>query len=156
VHKATSTYTRALEESFVLLRERDSRTKIEDSFFITALSNVPKGVGRIFVGLFPERRTAEIMCIAYRRGLNGVNHLWILLGEYYEGWWLVQTSQCSSEELQSALESTLIITHLQTWITITPPFPPWEFWRSYSSMVRDAGLEYGVPFVSKRMTNGTP
>ena len=127
MHKATSTYTRALEESFVLLRERDSRTQIEDSFFITALSNVPKGVGRIFVGLFPERRAAEIMCIAYRRGLNGVNHLWILLGEYYEGWWLVQTSQCSSEELQSALESTLIITHLQTWITITPPFPLWEF-----------------------------
>jgi len=39
-----------------------------------------KGVGRIFAGLFPERRAAEIMCIAYRRGLNGVNHLWILLG----------------------------------------------------------------------------
>ena len=51
----------------VLLRERDSRTKIEDSFFITALSDVPKGVRRIFVGLFPERRAAEIMCIAYRR-----------------------------------------------------------------------------------------
>jgi len=124
--KQLSTYTLALKEIFVLLRERDSRTKIEDSFFITALSNVPKGVGRIFVGLFPERRAAEIMCIAYRRRLNGVNQLWILLGEYYEGWWLVQTSQCSSEELQSALESTLIITHFQTWITITRSYILWR------------------------------
>ena len=81
--KQLSTYTLALEEIFVLLREKDSRTKIEDSFFITALSDVPKGVGRIFVGLFPERRAAEIMCMAYRRRLNRVNHLWILLGEYY-------------------------------------------------------------------------
>jgi len=42
MHIATSAYTLALEEIFVLLRERDSRTQTEDSFFITALSDVPK------------------------------------------------------------------------------------------------------------------
>ena len=156
VHEATSTYTLALEEISVLLREKDSRINIEDSFFIDGLSDVPKGVGRIFVGLFPESRAADIMCTAYRRGLTGVEHLWILLGEFYDGWWQMQRAQCSSDELQSALESTLIVTHSLRHLdhndTTVSGLTPWEFWRSYSSMVQDTlGLEFQPENFSSRV-----
>jgi gamma-aminobutyric acid type B receptor len=77
---------------------------------------------RIFVVFAPENMAPAIMCAADRLGLTGPQYQWILLGDYAEDWWkqptvlsplLRQKVFCLEQDMQRAIESTLILTQDQ-------------------------------------------
>ena len=74
---------------------------------------------RIFIVFAPENMAPAIMCAADRIGLTGPRYQWILLGDYAEDWWkqptvlsplLRQKVFCLEQDMQRAIESTLILT----------------------------------------------
>ena len=74
---------------------------------------------RIFIVFAPENMAPAIMCAADRIGLTGPQYQWILLGDYAEDWWkqptvlsplLRQKVFCLEQDMQRAIESTLILT----------------------------------------------
>ena len=67
---------------------------------------------RIFVALVEEKYKADTLCAAFKSGLTGSGFVWILLGDYVEGWRRsLHVLNCTEEEMLLAVESTLILTN---------------------------------------------
>ena len=67
---------------------------------------------RIFIALINEKNAADLLCAAFQSGRTGSEYLWILLGEYTEGWWRsLRTLNCTDEQMLSAIESTFMLTN---------------------------------------------
>ena len=67
---------------------------------------------RIFVALVEEKYKADTLCAAFKSGLTGSGFVWILLGDYVEGWRRsLHVLNCTEKEMLLAVESTLILTN---------------------------------------------
>ncbi len=67
---------------------------------------------RIFLAMVDETMGADTLCAAYHSGLTGRDFVWILLGDYFDGWWLhLQKMQCTEEQMLEAIESMIILSN---------------------------------------------
>ena len=67
---------------------------------------------RIFIAMVEEKFAADMLCAAFKNGLTGSEFVWILLGDYVEGWWRsLRVLDCTEQEMLMSVESTLILTN---------------------------------------------
>lgn len=84
---------------------------VETQSFVTDVSEslqklVEKDV-RIILGNFNEHYARKVFCEAYKLEMYGRSYQWIIMGTYSTTWWNV-TTDCPSEDLTKALESTIM------------------------------------------------
>ena len=73
--------------------------------------SLPESV-HIFIAMVEEKNAADTLCAAFKSGLTGQEFVWILLGDYVEGWWRsLHVMECTEVEMLSAIESTIILTN---------------------------------------------
>ena len=103
---------------------------------------------RIFIAFVDEAEAADMMCAAFKDGLTGSKFVWILLGEFLEGWWRsLHVLDCTEEEMLSAVESTLILTNSvqisrSTFNSIRQQNQS-EFWREFRDHLQaNTGLDF--------------
>lgn len=72
---------------------------------------------KIIVAFMRDVEVPNVLCNASRAGLMTSDHVWILPSHFDPDLWQKYPSNCSQEELKSALESTLFIAP-----TKYPPF----------------------------------
>ena len=103
---------------------------------------------RIFVVLAEEKNAADTLCAAFKSGLTGSEFVWILFGDYVEGWWRsLNVLDCTEEEMLNAIESTLILTNSvqishNAFNSIRRQNQS-EFWKEFrTSLKTNTGLEF--------------
>ncbi|EFA04929.1 gamma-aminobutyric acid type B receptor subunit 2 [Tribolium castaneum] len=76
----------------------------------TALSKLKEKDTRIILGNFNERWARMIFCEAYKLEMYGRKYQWIIMGTYGHYWWRKNDSDsnCTLEEIETALEQTLL------------------------------------------------
>ncbi|CAG9861204.1 unnamed protein product [Phyllotreta striolata] len=76
----------------------------------SALTKLKEKDTRIILGNFNEKWAREIFCEAYKLKMYGKKYQWIIMGTYTFDWWhkLDPEFNCTQEELQSALEQTIL------------------------------------------------
>lgn len=62
---------------------------------------------RIILGNFNEHWARHVFCEAHRLNMFGRSYQWLIMGTYSENWWNV-TSNCEPDEIEAALESTIM------------------------------------------------
>ena len=62
---------------------------------------------RIILGNFNEHFARKIFCEAFRLEMYGRSYQWIIMGSYSTEWWNI-TTDCSTANLTTALESTIM------------------------------------------------
>ncbi|XP_055677192.1 gamma-aminobutyric acid type B receptor subunit 2 isoform X2 [Lutzomyia longipalpis] len=62
---------------------------------------------RIILGNFNETWARRVFCEAYRLEMYGRSYQWLIMGTYNAEWWNT-SADCNQEELQTALESTIM------------------------------------------------
>ncbi len=146
---------------YVLLKEalanflgvRNSNFKIATilSQFDLEGSNLQNTV-RIFIGMVEESMAADTLCAAYRARLTGRDFVWIILGDYFDGWWRnLQNFECTEEQMLEAIESTLILSNIrrisyETFTTIRGQNKS-AFWEDFSGHLKQST---GLDFVETR------
>lgn len=84
---------------------------VETQSFVNDVSEPLKKLAekdvRIILGNFNEHWARKVFCEAFRLEMYGRSYQWIIMGTYSTEWWNV-TSECSQEELVTALESTIL------------------------------------------------
>lgn len=143
-----------LNEALVnFLRVRNSNFKIATtvSYFDLEGENLQNSV-RIFIGMVGESMTADTLCAAYGAGLTGRNFVWIILGDFFDGWWRnFQNMECTEEQMLEAIESTLILSNIrrisyETFTTIKSQNIS-AFWEDFSGHLKHST---GLDFVETR------
>ena len=121
IHEEVPFYTIALETLNEYLQSNLTGAELVATQGLTShldLERTPES--RLFIVFAPEGMAPAIMCAAFRLGMTGPLYQWILVGDYEEDWWkqktvlrplLHQKVFCSEQDMQGAIESTLILTH---------------------------------------------
>ena len=121
IHEDSTFYTIALEALNMYFRNNIPGARLLATQGVTSHLDLESTVAdtRIFIVFAPENMAPAIMCAADRLGLTGPRYQWILLGNYVEDWWkqrtvlsplLRQKVFCLEQDMQRAIESTLILT----------------------------------------------
>lgn len=120
IHKDSTFYTIALEAlNLYLLSSISGARLLSTQGVISHLDLEETSNARIFIVFAPENMAPAILCAADHLGMTGPRYQWILLGNYEENWWKRKTVLspvlrqvfCSEQDMQKAIESTLILTH---------------------------------------------
>ena len=103
---------------------------------------------RIYIVMAEEKNAADTLCAAFKSRMTGSEFVWILLGDYIEGWWRsVDVLDCTEEEMLSAIESTIILTNSvqishNTFNSIRQQNQS-EFWEEFRTYLKEnTGLEF--------------
>ncbi|XP_017778907.1 PREDICTED: gamma-aminobutyric acid type B receptor subunit 2 [Nicrophorus vespilloides] len=77
---------------------------------ISALVKLKEKDIRVILGNFNEHYARLIFCEAYKLEMYGRRYQWVIMGTYSSDWWtkVEPDSNCTTEELQSALEQTIL------------------------------------------------
>lgn len=162
VHAENTFYTSTLENLASLFVAQNSPAQIRASLGISAHleldgGNVVNDV-RIYIAMLEEKHAAISLCAAFQNGLTGPKYLWILLGDFTEGWWKREPLKqqeyfCSEEEMMKAIESTFILTNdvqvpitKQTFSSIIGQNQS-EFWHDFKQRLK---INTGLAFNEKR------
>lgn len=84
---------------------------VETQSFVNDVSEALKKLAekdvRIILGNFNEHWARKLFCEAFRLEMYGRSYQWLIMGTYSVEWWNV-TSDCTQDELVTALESTIL------------------------------------------------
>ena len=142
--EALSRFLRTRSNQFEVSAFLSSNTFIEFSHNGRSLQDS----ARIFIALINEKDAADLLCAAFQSGQTGSEYLWILLGEYTEGWWRsLRTLNCTDEQMLSAIESTLMLTNSvqssQTNFTSIRQQNQSVFWKEFRTHLKaNTGLKF--------------
>ncbi|XP_071950646.1 gamma-aminobutyric acid type B receptor subunit 2-like [Antedon mediterranea] len=68
---------------------------------------------RIIIGNFYEYEAVMVFCQAYKQGLTGPNHVWMIYGYYQVDWWNMSYTEthygCTPEQMAEAVEGYIAV-----------------------------------------------
>lgn len=95
----------------VAVMDLENITVIETQSFVNdvgeALKKLREKDVRIILGNFNEYWARKVFCEAYRLEMYGRSYQWLIMGTYSQDWWN-KSADCTKEELQKALDVTIL------------------------------------------------
>ncbi|KAK2193416.1 hypothetical protein NP493_13g08014 [Ridgeia piscesae] len=96
-------------DNFIALLDKANITRVTQSFSTDpepALTNLKENDIRVIFGNFDAEMARKVFCAAIKEKMFGPRYVWMLLGDYPDGWWLVDDSSisCTPTQLGEAVD----------------------------------------------------
>ncbi|XP_022091351.1 uncharacterized protein LOC110979652 isoform X2 [Acanthaster planci] len=109
IHENHELFSLAIDNLLTLLKEANITIISSESFSEdpqNQIENLKNQDAKIIIGNMYEDKARRVFCEAYRHGMTGADHVWMIIGWYRENWWMDKDPniKCSALEMKLAVE----------------------------------------------------